>query len=876
MRNLKRVLSLALAALMLMGMMVVGAGAASKDFTDSDEIKNVEAVDVMVALGVLEGGDKGDFQPNSILTREQAAKIICYMLLGTENAEKLVTSGAVFSDVAANRWSAPYIAYCVNMGILAGDGNGHFFPEGKLTGAAFAKMLLVALGYDASIEKYVGNVWTINVATGALDAGILPEGLVLTNELSRQDAAQMAFQTLTATMVEYDNAGTSIDLGNGGSININPSKAKEVTYGTAGGYDYTDGTTGAGNANESVQFCEKYFKGLRKNSTVGANADDFRRPGFTWYYNNEKVLFVADTAALTYTAALDKTDTNELNDVKAQLVSAGVAVNSGTTTLTTSVATANNYKNGTGSQGAVANVGDLMDLAGNGKKVEVFVDDATDSIKAIVATEYSVGQVTTLTEGVKAANGSVYTNYGVTPVTGSVEVTGKVYTTVKNEESNTAVVYSGIAKEDVVTYVVVNGILYVYPTEQVVGVQTAKKGNTITVDGTQYTVAAGVIDDDSTGKVAATDFANTDKDNNYYLDQYGYAVYTNAIGVDAQYCVVDKIALNSGIATKASAVLVFADGSTKEVTVDKLVNEAGSNVAISGLGATASRNTAYAGIVYTYVVNDNGNYELTAVTTGSGDSIAKETVSGTTKVTEKGKPVVDLATDIVADNKTVFVVKTNDGSKDIFTAYTGFQSVPTIQADGTHNIYVDYAKDGSVKFVYIDASAGATMTDAATAGTMVYITNATATVNGVTGKETYTYDAIIDGKVTTITTTTTNDSGASALAVGLYKVTVTNSDGNATSLVKQNAAAGSGDDFTAITNNGSNISDAKNGVLKVGSTYYTYDGEETVYFISADGTVSTGSVDSVKGSNTVTDKLFVKLVSGTTTNEIDTLYVVLK
>ncbi len=35
MRNLKRVLSLALASIMLLGMMVVGAGAASKDFTGS-------------------------------------------------------------------------------------------------------------------------------------------------------------------------------------------------------------------------------------------------------------------------------------------------------------------------------------------------------------------------------------------------------------------------------------------------------------------------------------------------------------------------------------------------------------------------------------------------------------------------------------------------------------------------------------------------------------------------------------------------------------------------------------------------------------------------------------------------------------------------
>ena len=151
MRNLKRTLSLALSAVMLMGMMVVGAGAASSDFTDASDIKNVEAVDVMVALGILEGGDKGDFQPNSILTREQAAKIICYMLLGEDSAEKLSTNSAVFNDVAADRWSAPYIGYCVNLGILAGDGNGNFFPEGKLTGAAFAKMLLVALGYDPAI-----------------------------------------------------------------------------------------------------------------------------------------------------------------------------------------------------------------------------------------------------------------------------------------------------------------------------------------------------------------------------------------------------------------------------------------------------------------------------------------------------------------------------------------------------------------------------------------------------------------------------------------------------------------------------------------------------------------------------------------------------
>lgn len=291
MRNLKRTLSLALAAVMLMGMMVVGAGAASKDFTDGDEIKNVEAVDVMVELGILEGGDKGDFQPNSILTREQAAKIICYMLLGSENAEKLATSGAVFNDVAADRWSAPFISYCVNLGILAGDGNGHFFPEGKLTGAAFAKMLLVALGYDPKIETYTGNAWVINVAADAIEAGISPTGVVLTDELSRQDAAQMAFQTLTATMVKYENSGTSIDLGNGGSININPSKAEPVKATKAGGYLTADN-------DEYVQFCEKYFSKLTLNAK---GSDAFGRPANVWTYDKDEVGTYAVAADASYT-----------------------------------------------------------------------------------------------------------------------------------------------------------------------------------------------------------------------------------------------------------------------------------------------------------------------------------------------------------------------------------------------------------------------------------------------------------------------------------------------------------------------------------------------------------------------------------------------
>ena len=102
MRNLKKVLSLSLALVMLLGLMVVGAGAAT-NYTDADDITKSEAVDVMSAIGVFSGSDNNAFQPNGNLTREQAAKIITYMLLGQTAADALSATTAPFSDVAATR-----------------------------------------------------------------------------------------------------------------------------------------------------------------------------------------------------------------------------------------------------------------------------------------------------------------------------------------------------------------------------------------------------------------------------------------------------------------------------------------------------------------------------------------------------------------------------------------------------------------------------------------------------------------------------------------------------------------------------------------------------------------------------------------------------
>ena len=84
MRNLKRALSLAVASVMLLGLMVVGTGAVSvDDFGDADQIasENQEAVAISVGLGIFAGAD-GNFLPDQPVTRAEMATIICKMLYG--------------------------------------------------------------------------------------------------------------------------------------------------------------------------------------------------------------------------------------------------------------------------------------------------------------------------------------------------------------------------------------------------------------------------------------------------------------------------------------------------------------------------------------------------------------------------------------------------------------------------------------------------------------------------------------------------------------------------------------------------------------------------------------------------------------------------
>ena len=210
MRNLKRTLSLALASVMLVGMMSVGASAVNaSDFTDADEIVNKDAVSTMTALGIINGKKDGSyFDPTGTVTRAEMAKMLCVAINGGVDPVLGVKDTPTFTDIKGH-WAESYIEYCAANGIIAGRGNNKFDPTGTVSATEAAKMLLGVLGYNAEKSGLVGNDWAINTNVLANQNGLYKNlaNLNANTLLTRDNAAQMIYNALDANMVELNAAG---------------------------------------------------------------------------------------------------------------------------------------------------------------------------------------------------------------------------------------------------------------------------------------------------------------------------------------------------------------------------------------------------------------------------------------------------------------------------------------------------------------------------------------------------------------------------------------------------------------------------------------------------------------------------------------------
>ena len=206
-RHEKKVLALVLAFACAFTMF---AGAAS--FTDAADIEATEAVNMLTALGVIEGYEDGSFQPNGVVTRAEMAKMIFVIWNGGEDdASAYQSMNSAFGDTTTH-WARGYINFCAANNIIAGVGNNRFNPDATVTGQEAAKMLLTIIGYDEERAGLTGANWAQNTMSYAGLCGLFNDvDSPVEQGLPRQYAAQMIYNALDTNRVKWSNDSNSFD-----------------------------------------------------------------------------------------------------------------------------------------------------------------------------------------------------------------------------------------------------------------------------------------------------------------------------------------------------------------------------------------------------------------------------------------------------------------------------------------------------------------------------------------------------------------------------------------------------------------------------------------------------------------------------------------
>ena len=734
---MKKFLSLVLALVMTMSLVTVSAGA--KDFTDNDKITYDEAVDVMSAAKVIDGYAEGDFRPTATLTRGAAAKIICNLILGPTAASALVADAAPYNDVAANHPFAGYIAYCQKTGIISGYADGTFKPANTLTGYAFMKMLLGALGYKADVEGYTSPNWSINVAKQAINAGLnkgLKGDFNGVKAVNREEACLYAFNTLKATMVEYD---TTITIG---GVTVAGAR-KDVTNNASIETIKND---------DKMQFAERYFTKLTKKSNV---TDDFGRPAVTWINNKTEVGTYVDYTTLvsSYTAKVKGGEVyNDIGSAAAKFdevtyyVDGKVQPASVVTDLMSDVKKSNK---------------DTFGASGKGVLTEVYVDTDEETIDVVIINTY-IADVSADYNDKKEYLSVGVKNYGANAPT-------KVYLDD----------VAGIEKykeDDVILVQIADGVILNVIDPKTVEDAAISKFATddyVVTGGNQYDFAEkinrynNVLNEYNKEELE-------DKTYDIYVDQYGYAIGIKLHSGTDKYLFLagyDKATSNLTLKT-AEAQAIFMDGTMSKIEIDfnetnkKLdPDKKNSTVRLDDKG-DANRNTWFK---YT---EDDGVYTLTAVADqivvayGDTGSAKKSINCESARVAEGSKYAwgnddsvyITVKTDDVDTDDCGTPYKVEVGISKVDAVYTGVQDVdlvldkdsPFERNNAKDVIYALYDTDDK----YIDAAIVLGESNDDNSKAYAYALKGAKSESFKDGNYYWEFDAAVGGKVETLTVKT--------------------------------------------------------------------------------------------------------------------------
>ena len=690
---MKKLLALVLALVMSMSLVTISNAA----FSDVDKIDHKEAVEVMNALGVINGMPDGSFAPAGNVTRAEMAKMITIIMLGDIDAAAFKGTATDLTDINGH-WAEGFIKYCYSQGVIAGRGDGTFAPNANVTAVEAAKMLLVAIGYNATVQGYVGSQWSINIIRDAQLSKLFADlSVTSTKVLTRDEAAQMIYNAVDADLIEKTP-----------SLNINTGS---ITY------SYKANDNGKDLLSET--FKVKSAKGYLTDASYDSNKKTFT-------YEVKDALTggtVASSSATLHDADVLKssTDYSELfgRTVKVlwSVAKDGTKNVYGIYASDASVAaTVGELELGTAGDKKVKLAGTeyKLDAAEGSTDVYLFngsaIADAGYNLNAITADNAS-----SLTLVDSNDNGK-YDYAIVVPATvakvtyvGTKSVTaGGVYTF---EDNN---IYTGVAKNDYAKIVAAANSVYgkavLTKVDSVEGKVTALKGNDVKINDTWYKLSS------NSGDTAAV--GNTVK--LAVVGGYYYNVETiDGKTLDNVLFVMKAGMYTQGLASGAEAKVMYAkDGTVATVKVSKVGDTTVNAASASETYATAGK--LLVGGMYTFV-EKNGWLELTKLDNNivgtstfvaSGATFDKDGLAST-------YPAVNGKT--IADDAVVMAYTTNGSGKSLYTngkalkawssdfgtagqaLYSKVNGVDTIIAVALYGSAALPASDGNTGYGYITA-----------------------------------------------------------------------------------------------------------------------------------------------------------------------------
>ena len=573
----------------------------SSDMKDAAAIANVEAVDVMVATGIIGGYPDGYYYPEKAVTRAEMAKMISVAVNGGEDVGAYYADSCTFAD-SVSHWAAGYIAYCANEGIIDGRDANTFDPDATVTGSEAAKMVLVALGYDSKIEKYVGGQWEANVLKAAKANGLFDgcDDFTAGAALDRDNAAQIIFNGLQAPTVDY---AFDWEISAGDTTITVETAANKVVDDTP-------------NTGDFAQLFEVAFTDPVLAYEDGGNyaADDFERPAHGWSLDNEEIGVYADSADYTFvvtaagqlnTVAIEEWDEDFLDENTLGTVK---------------------YNGANGSATGSVALGDVVEL----------YETTTDGEYNVVILHYDVVQIAVDTDvtdalaedGVSAYVdfGSISTNDTKVPGFDAATYVDEAYIAVAYKSGNTATTN-------------IDNVLDTYVPEVVTGEVTKTTSTKVYVDGTPYEYTTGLVQ----GDVAVENTYD------FYLIN-GYA---------AEAVVVDEVTELYGIYLGYKEDGGYSDDS--DVYTVKLYTPEGEKIytvdADYALGAgyksaTPGATPANANALVKYTVNEDG--ELDSIEAASAWSKSGKMSNGYYNGASVEEDVVAFCYDTIAEEWIVY------------------------------------------------------------------------------------------------------------------------------------------------------------------------------------------------------------------------------